>query len=424
MQLKDMTKGQIQALYFATQKQYEQAKSRHLDLNIARGKPSPEQLDCVEDIFSVLEKSEDCFDGAIDARNYGELSGLPCAKAYWADMLDCKPSEIFVGGPSSLTLMFDLISKAYTHGLLHSVRPWGKEKTVKFLCPAPGYDRHFRITESFGAELIFVPMTENGPDMDLVEKLVQDPEVKGIWCVPKFSNPQGITYSEETISRIAALVPAAPDFIVMWDNAYCVHEFACPYRPIADILSRCREKGSADMVFEFASTSKITFPGSGISCMATSEENLAYLSKLLSVQMISYDKLNQLRHVRYLKNKAHTLEIMRFHAEILKPKFDAVQKILKENIEPLGFASWSHPVGGYFICLDTMPGTAKRALSLCKEAGVTLTAAGATYPYGFDPADANIRIAPSYPKIRELEAAMQILCNCLTIAACEKLLGM
>ncbi len=416
----NMTTSQMQTAYAEALAAFEGWKAKNLKLNMARGKPSKAQLDIVSDILTVLTDPADCIVDGIDARNYGELSGLPCAKAYWADVLGCKTEEVFVGGAASLTLMYDLISKAYSHGLKNSPKPWCKEDKVKFLCPAPGYDRHFRITESFGAELITIPMTENGPDMDMIEELVKDASVKGIWCVPKYSNPQGIIYSDETINRFANLKPAAPDFTIMWDNAYCVHEFEGEFVPFKDIITLCREAGNPDMVYEFASTSKITYPGAGISVMASSAENIKYMVKLLGVQMISYDKVNQLRHVKYLKDKAHTLALMKRHAEIMAPKFQVVLEVLEREIAPLGFASWNKPKGGYFVTLDTMPGTAKRALQLCAEAGVVMTDAGATYPYGIDPMDSNIRIAPSLPPVAELKDAMEVFCLCLKIAAFEK----
>lgn len=402
---------------------FEACKAKGLKLNMARGKPSRKQLDLVSDILTVLKTGDDCFDDGLDARNYGELAGLPCAREYWADVLGCKAEQIFVGGAASLNMMFDVLSRAYTHGLLHSERPWCREKKVKFLCPSPGYDRHFSITQFFGAELITVPMLEDGPDMDMVEELVKDPQVKGLWCVPKYSNPTGIIFSDAVVNRFAALKPAAPDFILMWDNAYCLHEFEGEYVPFPDILSLCAQHGNEDMVFEFASTSKITFAGGGVSAMAASVGNIAYFTGVFGVQMISYDKVNQLRHVRYLKNKAHTLEIMKRHASVMAPKFALVSDVLEKEIDPLGFAQWKRPKGGYFISLNTMPGTAKRALALCKEAGVTMTDAGATYPYGIDPQDSNIRIAPSLPPIEELEQAMEVFCTCLKLAALEKLLG-
>ncbi len=401
---------------------YRQFQSLQLKLNMARGKPGTEQLDIVADILTVLARNEDCSAGGVDARNYGELAGLQCAREYWADVLGCKWQQCFVGGSSSLTLMYDVISKAYTHGLKDSERPWCKEECVKFLCPSPGYDRHFRITEDFGAQLIAVPMTEYGPDMDMVEQLVKDPCVKGIWCVPKYSNPEGIIYSQETVRRIAALKPAAPDFAVMWDNAYCVHEFEGDFVPFGDIISLCAQAGRPNMVYEFASTSKITYPGSGISVLASSEENIAYMTERMAVQMISYDKVNQLRHVRYLKDREHTLALMKRHAQVLAPKFRLVLSTLEEQLAASGIARWNRPVGGYFVSLNAMPGTARRALQLCKEAGVTMTPAGATYPYGVDPQDSNIRIAPSLPPLWELEQAMEVFCVCLKIAAVEKLL--
>ena len=420
----NMTNEAMRTAYQAALTEFEGWKAKNLKLNMARGKPSSAQLDLVSDILTVLDNAADCKVDGMDARNYGELGGLPCAKAYWADVLGCQVNEVFVGGSASLTLMYDLISKAYTHGLKNSQRPWCKEEKLKFLCPAPGYDRHFRITESFGFELITIPMTATGPDMDMVEELVKDPAVKGIWCVPKYSNPEGIIYSDETIARFANLKAAAPDFTIMWDNAYCVHEFEGDFVPFADIITLCREAGNPDMVFEFASTSKITFPGAGISVMASSAENIKYMEKLLGVQLISYDKVNQLRHVKYLKNKEGTLEIMKRHASLMAPKFQIVLEVLDREIAPLGFAQWNKPKGGYFVSLNTMPGTAKRALALCKEAGVVMTDAGATYPYGIDPADSNIRIAPSLPPVAELEQAMEVFCLCLKIAAFEKELAL
>ena len=402
---------------------FEAMKAKGLSLDMSRGKPGKAQLDAVSDILTVLTDPNDCLIDGMDARNYGGLAGLPCAKALFAEILGCRPEECFIGGSASLTLMYDTIAKAYTHGLLHSEKPWAKLDKVRFLCPAPGYDRHFRITESFGAELITVNMTSTGPDMDVVEELVRDPSVKGIWCVPKYSNPDGIVYSDETIRRFANLKPAAPDFIIMWDNAYCVHEFDGDFVPFPDILSLCREAGKPDMVFEYASTSKITFPGAGISVMAASEANKKYMQKLMGVQMISYDKVNQLRHVRYLKNKEGTLALMKKHAAILGPKFGMVLETLEREIAPLGIAQWQKPKGGYFVSVNTMDGIAGRTLALCREAGVVMTAAGATFPYGKDPRDSNIRIAPSLPPVEELEQAMEIFCVSMRLAALEKLIG-
>ena len=416
-----MSAEERKAEYAKVSREYEDLKAKGLKLNMARGKPGKAQLDLVSDIFSLMQKPEDYVSDGIDVRNYGELSGLPAAKRLFAEILGCKPEQVFVGGNASLQLMYDTISKAYTHGLLHSERPWCKEPVVKFLCPAPGYDRHFKVTESFGFELITIPMTDEGPDMDAVEKAIQDPAVKGMWNVPKYSNPDGIIYSDETIRRIASMKLAAPDFLLMWDNAYCIHEFEGDYVEFPDILAECAKYGNADMVFEFASTSKVTLPGAGISCFACSEANMAYMEKLLTVQVISFDKVNQQRHVLYLKNKAHTLELMKKHAAIMGPKFRCVVDALDREIAPLEIASWRRPKGGYFVSLYAMPGTAKRTLALCKEAGVTMTGAGATYPYGKDPQDSNIRIAPSLPPVEELEQAIAVLCVCLKMAALEKL---
>ena len=417
-----MTKEQLQNELTQVKAQYDALKAKNLNLNMARGKPAKAQLDLVSDLLTALTTIEDCFDGDIDSRNYGELAGLPSARAYWADILGCKASQIFVGGAASLNMMCDIVSRAYTHGLLGSPRPWCKEEKVKFLCPAPGYDRHFQIGEFYGAELIYIPMTPTGPDMDLVESYMSDPQVKMMWVVPKYSNPDGIIFSEETIQRIANLKPAAPDFAIIWDNAYCMHEFKGEYVPFPDILSICEKAGNPNMVFEFASTSKITFAGGGTSCMAASEANIQYFTGVFGVQMISYDKVNQLRHVKYLKDKAHTLEIMKRHASVMAPKFEVVAKWLGSEIKPLDIAHWTDPSGGYFVSLYTMDGIAKRTWSLCRQAGVVLTNAGAAYPYSNNPRDNHLRLAPSLPPVEDLEKAMEVLCTSLKYAALEKLL--
>ena len=421
MKYTEMTVQQRKAEYAAVLAEYEKQKALGLKLNMARGKPGREQLDMVTDLCNILVKPEDFISDGIDSRNYGNVDGLPAAKALFADILGCKPEQCFVGGNASLQLMYDTVAKAYSNGLLHSEKPWSKLEKVKWLCPAPGYDRHFKVTQSFGAELITVPMTENGPDMDVVEELIKDPAVKGMWNVPKYSNPDGIIYSDKTIRRIAAMKPAAPDFMLMWDNAYCIHEFDGGFVPFADILSLCAENGNADMVYEFASTSKVTFPGAGVAVMATSEANLAYLTPLINIQTIGFDKINQLRHVKYLQDKEHTLALMQRHAAILRPKFRAVLDALDREIAPLGIGEWKRPKGGYFVSYNAMPGTAKRALALCKEAGVTMTGAGATFPYGVDPQDSNIRIAPSLPPVEELQQAIAVFCVCVKLAALEKL---
>ena len=420
----NLSPAQLRAEYETVSKTFEAAKAKNLKLDMSRGKPGRAQLDSVSDILTALTVADDCYDGDIDVRNYGELTGIPSCKKLFAEILGTRPEEIFVGGSASMKLMYDVISRAYTHGLLHSTRPWAQEQKIKFLCPAPGYDNHFRITESFGTELVTIRMTATGPDMDAVEAAVKDPAVKGIWCVPKYSNPTGIIYSDETVARLASLKPAAPDFTIMWDNAYCIHEFDGDFVSVPDILTLCREAGNPDMVFEFASTSKVTLPGAGVAVFATSEANMAYTVKLLSAEIISYDKVNMLRHVRYLKDRAHSLEVMKRHATILKPKFDAVVDALDRELAPLELGNWSRPKGGYFVSYDAMPGTARRALSLCKEAGVVMTGAGATFPYGVDPDDSNIRIAPSLPPDSELRSAIEVFCICVRLAALEKLAGL
>lgn len=420
---RELTRAERQTEYAAVRAAYDNQKAQGLKLNMARGKPGRDQLDLVTPMLSLITRPEDFGADGIEERNYGEVAGLPEAKALFAEILGCKSEQVFVGGNASLQLMYDAISKAFTHGLLHSEQPWSKLGEVKWLCPVPGYDRHFMVTQSFGVKLINVPMTADGPDMDIVEELVKDPAVKGMWNVPKYSNPEGVVYSEETVRRLAALKPTAPDFMLMWDNAYCVHEFDGDFVPFEDILTLCREAGNPDMVFEFASTSKITFPGAGISVMACSEANQAYMQKLMGIQMISYDKVNELRHVLYLKDKETTLALMKKHAQVLAPKFRCVLEKLDTQIAPLGIATWQRPKGGYFVSVNTEPGLAKRTLALCKEAGVVMTGAGATFPYGIDPQDSNIRIAPSLPPVHELEKAMEVFCVSLRLAALEKLLA-
>ena len=419
----EMTREELQAELEQVKARYEELKARGQSLNMARGKPSKAQLDMNGPMMDILRSDSDYLCDGIDVRNYGNLEGLPSCRQLFAELLDVKPENVFIGGSASLQLMYDTIAKAYTHGRVMSPKPWAKLDKVKWLCPAPGYDRHFGISESFGMEMITVPMTPEGPDMDLVEKLALDPEVKGMWCVPKYSNPDGIIYSAETIRRIASLRHAAPDFLLMWDNAYCVHEFDGDYVPFPDILKECAKYGNEDMVFEFASTSKITFPGAGISVFVCSENNMEYMKKLLNAQIISYDKVNQLRHVRYLKNKEGVLALMKRHAEILGPKFKCVLDNLEKEIAPLGIARWESPKGGYFVSVNTMPGIAKATWKLCKEAGLTMTGAGATYPYKNDPLDSNMRVAPSLPPIEQLEQAMEIYCTSMKLAALEKLLA-
>ena len=415
----EMSKDQLRAEKAALEQSYAEFKAKGLKLNMARGKPGPHQMDLAMDL---LKMSDYTTEDGYDARNYGNLEGLEEARALFGDVMGVKSSEVFVGGNSSLQLMYNLISIGHTFGFPESPCPWSQVEHRKFLCPAPGYDRHFKITEEFGFELITIPMTPDGPDMDMVEKLVaEDDTIKGIWCVPQYSNPDGYVYSDETIRRFASMKTAAPDFKIFWDEAYIVHHLTDEIIETPVLLNESKQYGTEDRVFMFTSTSKITFPGAGIACGAVSEANVEYFKNLLNIQIISYDKMNQLRHVRYLKDKETTLALMRRHAAILGPKFRAVEQELECHLAPWGIASWSHPKGGYFVSLDAMPGTARRALELCRDAGVTMTAAGATFPYGVDPQDSNIRIAPSLPPVHELEQAIAILCDCLRMAALEKL---
>ena len=419
---REMSKQELASLKEQLEALYKEYQGKNLSLNMARGKPCKEQLDLSLPMMDVLNSSSDYMTSDGDVRNYGVLTGIQEAKELMGAMMDSPAENIVMYGNASLTLMFDTVSRSWTHGVCGST-PWCRLDKVKFLCPVPGYDRHFAITEYFGIEMINIPMTGEGPDMDLVEKLVNDEAVKGMWCVPKYSNPDGITYSDETIARLASMKTAAPDFTLVWDNAYCVHEFEGDFVPFANMLEICEKAGNPDRVFEFASTSKITFPGAGVACFACSETNMAYMKKLLAAQVISFDKLNQLRHVLYFKNAAGVLAHMKKHAAILKPKFDIVNKCLEEELAPLGIASWHKPTGGYFVSLFVQQGCAKRVHELCRNAGVVMTDAGATYPYKNDPANSNLRIAPSFPPLNELEQAMQVLCVCVKLAAAEKLLG-
>ena len=424
MQYNDMSKEEILALKESLNKEYAEAKSKGLALDMSRGKPSAKQLDVSLGLLDTINSSSDlkALDGT-DCRNYGVLDGIPEAKKLMADMMGTTPDHVIVYGNASLNIMYDQISRAYTHGILGNT-PWCKLDKVKFLCPVPGYDRHFAITERFGIEMINIPMSESGPDMGMVEEYVsKDASVKGIWCVPKYSNPQGYTYSEETVKRMAALKPAAEDFRIFWDNAYVIHDLYDDNKDeIADIISECEKAGNPDMVFEFASTSKVSFPGSGIAALATSANNIADIKKQLTIQTIGHDKLNQLRHVRFFKDINGLKEHMRKHAEFMRPKFEAVESVLEEELGGLGIGSWTEPKGGYFISFEAMDGCAKAIVAKCKEAGVKLTGAGATFPYGKDPKDSNIRIAPSFPTPEEMKQAADLFVLCVKLVSVEKLL--
>ena len=424
MQYNDMSKEELLALKESLNKEYAEAKSKGLALDMSRGKPSAKQLDVSLGLLDTINSSSDlkALDGT-DCRNYGVLDGIPEAKKLMADMMGTTPDHVIVYGNASLNIMYDQISRAYTHGILGNT-PWCKLDKVKFLCPVPGYDRHFAITERFGIEMINIPKSESGPDMGMVEEYVsKDASVKGIWCVPKYSNPQGYTYSEETVKRMAALKPAAEDFRIFWDNAYVIHDLYDDNKDeIADIISECEKAGNPDMVFEFASTSKVSFPGSGIAALATSANNIADIKKQLTIQTIGHDKLNQLRHVRFFKDINGLKEHMRKHAEFMRPKFEAVESVLEEELGGLGIGSWTEPKGGYFISFEAMDGCAKAIVAKCKEAGVKLTGAGATFPYGKDPKDSNIRIAPSFPTPEEMKQAADLFVLCVKLVSVEKLL--
>lgn len=424
MQYNDMSKEELLALKESLNKEYAEAKAKGLALDMSRGKPSAKQLDVSLGLLDTINSSSDlkALDGT-DCRNYGVLDGIPEAKKLMADMMGTTPDHVIVYGNASLNIMYDQISRAYTHGILGNT-PWCKLDKVKFLCPVPGYDRHFAITERFGIEMINIPMSESGPDMGMVEEYVsKDASVKGIWCVPKYSNPQGYTYSEETVKRMAALKPAAEDFRIFWDNAYVIHDLYDDNKDeIADIISECEKAGNTDMVFEFASTSKVSFPGSGIAALATSANNIADIKKQLTIQTIGHDKLNQLRHVRFFKDINGLKEHMRKHAEFMRPKFEAVESVLEEELGGLGIGSWTEPKGGYFISFEAMDGCAKAIVAKCKEAGVKLTGAGATFPYGKDPKDSNIRIAPSFPTPEEMKQAADLFVLCVKLVSVEKLL--
>ena len=421
----DMTKEELTLLKEELEKAYQEQKDKGLNLDISRGKPGSEQLDLSMPMLDIMHSSAEMFaqDGT-DVRNYGMLAGIPEARKLMGDLMGAEASQTIVFGNSSLNVMYDSIARSVLFGVMGST-PWKDLPHVKFLCPVPGYDRHFSVTQQFGFELISIPMTEDGPDMDMVEDYVNhDPEVKGIWCVPVYSNPGGAVYSEETVRRFAALTPAAPDFRIYWDNAYAIHHlYADHQREVLNILKECEKAGHPDIVYQFCSTSKITFSGAGIAAMSASKANIDDILSKVKWQTIGADKVNQLRHVRFFKDIHGMREHMKKHAAILRPKFDAVLHKLEKELGGHDIASWNHPLGGYFVSFNGTEGTAKRIVSLCKEAGLVLTGAGAAYPYGKDPADSNIRIAPSLPPVSEVEQAMELFVICVKLATVEKLLG-
>ena len=421
---KEMSREELLSLKAELEKQFEDAKGKGLKLDMSRGKPAPAQLDIAMGLMDALNSGSDMnTETGVDTRNYGLVDGIPEVKRFMGEMMEVPVENVIVYGNASLPIMYDTVSRSMTHGVLGST-PWCKLDKVKFLCPVPGYDRHFKITEHFGIEMINIPMTPTGPDMDLVEKYVQeDAAVKGIWCVPKYSNPQGISYSDETVKRFAALKPAAEDFRIYWDNAYTIHHlYEDKQDYILEILHECEKAGNPDMVYKFSSTSKVSFAGGGIGGFAASKANIEEAKKSMSVQTIGYDKINQLRHVRYFKNLDGMMAHMKKSADIIRPKFEAVLSTLDRELGELEIGSWTKPLGGYFVSFDAMEGCAKAIVAKCKEAGVVLTGAGATYPYGKDPKDSNIRIAPSYPSMEELAAATDLFVLCVKLVSVEKLL--
>lgn len=420
-----LSKEELLTLKEELTKQYEEIKAKGLSLDMSRGKPGTDQLDLSMPMMDMVDaKSDMKCESGMDCRNYGVLDGIPEAKKLMSAMVDTDPDHVIVFGNSSLNIMFDTVSRCMVKGVMGNT-PWSKLDKVKFLCPSPGYDRHFKVTEFFGIEMIVVPMLPTGPDMDVVEELVsKDEAVKGIWCVPKYSNPQGYTYSDETVRRFANLKPAAADFRIFWDNAYCVHHlYDDDQDQLLDILTECEKAGNPDMVYEFASTSKVTFPGSGVSVLASSKANLDEVKKYMTCQTIGHDKVNQLRHVRFLKDAEGIRAHMKKHADLIRPKFQAVINTLEKELGGLGIGQWTTPKGGYFISFDSLEGCAKAIVAKTKEAGVVMTGAGATYPYGKDPKDSNIRIAPTLPSAEELAMAAEIFVLSVKLVSVEKLLG-
>lgn len=423
MKLSEMNREELLQFREENESLYAVFKAQNLSLNMSRGNPCKEQLQLSLDMLNVFDDGDFMSENGVDVRNYGVLDGIPEAKKLFSDMIGVEDDEVIIFGNSSLNAMYWTVQTAFNKGILGS-QPWSKYDRVKFLCPVPGYDRHFKLTEFFGIEMINIPMTPTGPDMDMIEKLVSEDEtVKGVWCVPQYSNPDGISYSDETVRRFANLKPKAKDFRIFWDNAYCIHHLTENPSYILNILDEAKKVGNENIVYIFGSTSKITFPGAGVAVMGASRQNVEELKKYLGISIISYDKMNQLRHVKFFGNFDNMIEHMKKHREIIAPKFRLVCDMLQREIAPLGIGSWTDPEGGYFVSFNSLDGCAKRIVKLCSKAGVTLTPAGATFPYGVDPHDRNIRIAPTYPPLDELEKAMELFVICVKIASAEKLLG-
>lgn len=423
MNLSDMSREELLSFRDNAKALYDDFKAQGLSLNMSRGNPCKEQLELSVSMLDVFDDGDFISENGIDVRNYGMLDGIPEAKTLFSDMIGVDHDEVIIFGNSSLNAMFWTVQTAFNKGVLGST-PWSKLDKVKFLCPVPGYDRHFKVTEFFGIEMINIPMTSEGPDMDLIEKLVaEDDSIKGIWCVPQYSNPDGISYSDETVKRFAALKPAASDFRIFWDNAYCIHHLTESPKYILNILEEAKKAGNENIVYIFGSTSKITFPGAGVAVMGASRENVEALKKFLGISIISYDKMNQLRHVKFFGTFENMKDHMKKHMAIIAPKFRLVCEKLEKEIAPLGIGHWTKPEGGYFVSFNALNGCAKRIVKLCSEAGVTLTGAGATFPYGVDPDDRNIRLAPTYPPIEDLDKAMDLFTICVKLASAEKLLA-
>ncbi len=425
MKLSEMSKAELEAFKNEAQAKYDEFKARGLSLNMARGKPSAQQLDLTQGLLTAVVTSQDCIaaDGT-DCRNYGVVDGLPETKALFAPMLGVDAEQLIIGGASSLNMMYDTLVKYMLFGVDGKQKPWKDQGKLKWLCPCPGYDRHFLVTEKLGFEMINIPMNADGPDMDMIEKLAgEDESIKGVWCVPMYGNPTGITFSDEVVERFAKMKTKAADFRIFWDNAYCVHHLNDEHDELLDIIAECEKAGNPDRVVEFASTSKITYAGAGVAMMASSKANADYIRSLLTVQTIGPDKINQLRHVKFFGSFEGIKEHMKKHQALLAPRFETVLNALETQIAPLGIGSWTKPNGGYFISFDSLDGCAKRIVELCKEAGVVLTGAGATFPYKKDPRDRNIRIAPSYPPVEELKLAAELFTTAVKLASAEKLLN-